>query len=162
MEMVRTRELWSLRGAFWALPISVEWLDTKEVASIRIGAGVRLLDIQREAAAERLKALGAEFHSNRWWLATSDLERFCAPEGEADPESVVEWRPPDRAKFRQVKWNRERMHARDQFFHEFAKTGWVQNRHAAGVLWFAFCKFMMHWLVNEQRAVDLGFCRLVA
>lgn len=164
-ETIFTRELWSVRGPYFSLPISVEWPgDQREVAAIRIGGGIRLLDIQIEAAAARLQAIGAEYEARgetgkRWWLVRSKLEAFCVPEGFVDPQSVVEWRPIERIKYRDE--TNQKLRARDEFFYEFCKTGWMTNPYKAELIWFAFCKHALHWCVNEQKPVDMGFCHLV-
>lgn len=160
------REIWRLQGAYWSLPISVEWPgEQREVAAIRIGGGIRLLDIQLEAAQARLKAIGAEYEARgdtgrRWWLVRSKLEAFCVLEGFVDPQSVVEWRPMGRIKYRDE--TNQTLRARDEFFYEFCKAGWMTNPYKAELFWFAFCKHALHWLVNEQKPVDMGFCQLVA
>lgn len=156
------KEIWSLSGPFWVLPVSVEWPEgQRDIAAIRIGGGIKLLDVQREVAVERLKAIGAEFYNNRWMLMRPLLEKFCSPEGWIDPETIVEWRPLDRVKYRSVPaGERERYKNLDEFFHEFSKTGWINNPYKAEVLWMAFCKHALHWLVNEQKPVDMGFCTL--
>lgn len=121
------------------------------------------MDVQRKTAEDRLKVIGAEWRDNRWHLPRLNLERFCKPEGEADPQSVVEWRPPERVKYRKLRAGLcgaeriERFRCRDEFFHEFAKSGWFKSPLSAETYFMAFCKHMLHTLVNEQKPVDLGF-----
>lgn len=130
---------------------------------MRIGGGIRLLDIQLETAVARLTEIGAVYeqrgdNGKRWWIATEQLEAACTPEGKVNPESVLEWRPAERVRYRQPT---HRYKNRDEFFHEFAKAGWISDRYKAELIFVSFCKFMLHWLVNEQKPVELGFCTLV-
>lgn len=157
------RETWSISGEYWRLPLAVEWPDNQnQIAAIRIGGGIRLLDIQRDAAVERLTQLGARFVNGRWRMDRAQLERHCQPEGEIDPETIVEWQPPSRISFRSVPAKQaEKYRNRDMFFHSFVQTGWIQNAATAEVLWLAFCKHALHWLISERRPVDMGFCELI-
>lgn len=170
MDQVGTywREVWSLRGAYWSLPLGVEWPEgQRDMAAIRIGAGIRLLDIQRQAAEARLLAIGGQFYNNRWFVLRAQLEKFCKPEGFVDPQTVVEWRPMERVRYRPApmsgdpQTNALKFRGRDEFFHAFCLTGWMSNPYKADLLFTAFCRHMLHWLVNEQRPVDLGFCTLL-
>lgn len=156
------RDIWVLSATGWSLPLSVEWPDGQtEVCALRIGGGIRLLDIQRSAAIERLTELGAYFHNGRYMLGRATLERFCTREGQVDPQTVVEWRPPSRIKYRNIGRKSAQYRNQDEFFHEFAKAGWTKTSYSAEVLWLAFCKHILHWLVNENKPVNLGFCELI-
>lgn len=159
------RELWSLSDAYWTIPLWVEWRDGQtDIASVQIGAGVCLLEIQKTTATERLQAIGGEFVNEQWTLPRQYLERFCREEGEVNPESVVEWRPPERVKYRKLSMSAtirgQQTKGWDEFFHEFVKAGWISTPEAAEVLWLAFCKHALHWLANEQKPVDMGFCQI--
>lgn len=136
----------------------MEWDPWRpNVALIRLGAGVKLLDIQRQAAETRLKELGAEFQNNRWVIPRLVLERFCRREADdLNPEQVVDWRPPQTA----TRKRKLKFQGRTEFFAEFAKGGFVRSAEGAEILWLAFMKHCLHWLVNEQKPIDMGFCQL--
>lgn len=157
------RELWSLSGSYWVIPCSVEWRG--DTGLIRVGAGLRLLDVQRKTAADRLKVIGAEWRENRWHLLKANLERFCKPEGDEDPQAVLEWRPPWRVNYRTLKSKgmsqerTERYRNRDEFFHELAKSGWFKSPQSAETLFMAICKHMLYTLANGK-PVDLGFAQI--
>lgn len=157
------RELWRLTGAYWALPIGVDFPDDQtDVAIVRIGHGLCLLNIQRETALARLTDVGASRVASRLTILRSQLETVASPATETDPEKVVEWNPSEPLRYRAPKGNPDEARNRDEFFHDFAKIGWVPNPVQAEVLWQAFCRHALHWLINKGKPVDLGFCELHA
>jgi len=161
-------ELYELLGPWFALPIFVHWPDGNEVAVIEIGAGIQLLKIQISAAESRLSDFGATSVNGQLVIPRKNLERCSRKSSETDPEMVVEWRPTyRRARYRKFPNNataqfttKKAVSDRDEFYHEFCKTGFCGDPLKAEIIHMQLCKFMLHWLVNEHRPVDLGFCEL--
>lgn len=154
------RELWAVRGPYWALPLAVDWIEQTDSANVR--AGIPLLDIQRDILFQTLQAAGAERIQGRWTITRARLDVVASKEDCPNPELLVEWNPAYRIRFRKP-WRQadgEDRKNRDEFFHEFVKLGLVRSALSAEVIFFAFCRHMLHWLVNERKVVDLGFCKL--
>lgn len=167
------RELYSLTGPYFTLPAWITFPDEGGlVGQVNVGAGIHLMEIQHAAAQEWLTTIGAFRERGRWWAPDKVIGQHFerCEDQDVNPEMLVEWRPWQRTvKYRKVK--REPMadavHAEDEFFHEFAKLGWLpgplQTRAMeARVIWQAFLQHAMHWLLNEQRPVDFLFFTLHA
>lgn len=150
------RELWILRHDHWAAPISVEWPDQEDVAAVRIGTGVQLTSIHRKAAEEFLRTI-AEKRDNRWWVMRGDLQKFAQPVKNGDPERCVEWKP-----YASRRITPRDTPEQDEFISEFVRnTNFFKSPAEAKVVWFAFCKHCLHWMLNKQRSVDMLFCQLM-
>lgn len=150
-------ELWVLRSAGWSLPILVRWKD--KIAGISIGAGIPLLNIQRAAAQEFLKECGAGAEGGRYWMAR---ERFLlvavrAQEG-IQPEDCVEW---SGGMFR-GKVGNIGLKPGHEFIEDYCKHGMVSDPIKAAIIWQSFIKHALHWLVNKQKPLDIGFATLLA
>lgn len=160
------REIWSVRGASWSLPIAVEWPGGQnEIAAARIGGGIRLLDCQIAAVEAKLREIGAEYDQRgecgkRWWIMRTALEQHCQNEGYVDPQTVVEWCRVQQ-EVRYTKPSNPQRKMREEFFREFCKGGIMDSPAKAEFIFTAFCKFILHRLINTQQPVDLGFCQLV-
>ncbi len=156
------RELWILTHDYWQLPISVEWPHQMDVAMVRIGSGIRLLDCQREVASQLLGRVG-KLHGHRWMVMRHVLEQVARPADTENPEECVSWRPV-KAWVQFKKKGKaalfERMKQREAFFSDFCKSGVLPDPAHAEILFTAFCKHMLHTLVNRQEPVDLLFCEL--
>jgi hypothetical protein len=156
------RELWILTHDYWSLPISVEWPYQHDVAMVRIGSGIRLLDSQRAVAQELLEKVGKR-HENRWMLMRHVLEQVAIRADTENPEECVSWRPVKsyvQFKKRGKAAVFERMKQREAFFSDFCKSGILTDPAHAEILWTAFCKHALHTLVNRQEPVDMLFCEL--
>lgn len=158
------RELWTISTNYWRLPISVEWPEGQsDVAFVRIGHGLQLLPSMRAAVDTVLDPV-SEKTGGKYRVMAADLKRIAQPSEEEDPEKVIEWRQWNHnVRYRKaLKSDSERVKARDEFFHEFCKSGWMMDPVQAEILWNAFCRHIAHWLLNEQRPVDFGLFDLYA
>lgn len=153
------RELYAITHDYWTLPVTADYPDDQEqFALVRIGAGIPMLQIQREVIGKLLDTLGERKTPTRWVIPKENLEAY----GElftGDPESVVDWRPITT----RVKSNTDVPMNRidDEFFVEFVKKGFVKNTAVAKVLWKAYCQHCLHWMINKRGTVDLLFCQLI-
>lgn len=162
------REIWKLVNDYWALPLGVEWPEgQRDVAFVRLGGGIQLLQCQREAGEEKLLASKAErLHGGKFRILAIDLKKVAEPTKLDDPEMVVEWRPWPRVVRYANKGgpasSMDNVNNRAEFIHEFCKTGWIMDPLQAEITWNAFARHCLHWLLVESRPVDLGFIRLHA
>lgn len=150
------RELWILRYDHWAAPISVEWPDQDDVAAVRVGTRVHLTSIHRKAAEDFLRTI-ADKRENRWWIMRGDLQKFAQPVDHGDPERCVEWKP-----YASRRITPRDTPEQDEFIAEFVRnTNFFKSPAEAKVVWFAFCKHCLHWMLNKQRSVNMLFCELM-
>lgn len=153
-------ELWALTGSFWRLPIEVHWVES--LAQVRVGAGAALTRKMREVALERLKLIGTmrdEGIEIVMWVPRPKLETVAQQFYGTDPEDVIEWLParekvPPTSDFQPP----------DDFILEYCKSqyAWIRDPLLADIVWMSFIKFMMHWLLNEHRTVNLFFAKMDA
>lgn len=129
---------------------------------VRIGAGIRLLDSQRDVAQELLEKVGKRY-KNRWMVMRQHLESVAHKADTENPEECVSWRPV-KAWVNFKHWSKEvgpeRLRQREAFFVDFCKSGILSNPAHAELLWSAFCKHVLHTLVNRQEPVDMLFIEL--
>ena len=148
-------ELWELPGPFWRLPIRVVW--HAELAEVRVGAGANLTSKMR-AEAERKLLTVATLKGTTFWLSKSKLLGIAKLSQSEDPEEVIEWLP-SRAQA-EVKSDYQAI----DFIKAYCGEHYAMIRDPllAEAVWFSFCRFMMHWLLNENKTVDLVFAKLNA
>lgn len=146
-------ELWELLGPYWRLPLRVVWYG--ELAEVRSGAGSRLTKKQVEACEEKLDGIGNK-KGMAHFLTRFQLEKIAEPSRHEDPDDVVEWLPPRAA----------RTIADEPDISDFVR-GYCQSTYAltrsplmADAIWASFCKWMLHWMVNECGEIDLGFAKM--
>lgn len=150
-------ELWTLIGPYWRLPVRVVWQDVN-FAEVRVGAGARLTQRMTKEADEFLARHGTHKGSVHW-VSRADLEKVAQPFPGDDPDDAVEWAPV-RAK--------EKLPPGDfqasDFIEEYCKSeyAWINDPIFADAAWSSFCTFMLHWLLNRHKTVDLMFAKLDA
>jgi hypothetical protein len=148
-------ELWELTGAGWRLPIRVVWYS--ELAEVRVGYGAPLTKRMRSIAEEKLKAI-VNPRGNVFWFSRADLEKIASLSRYEDPEDVIEWAP-----MRPAARVESEFRASD-FIQAYVECHFavIRNPLLATAVWASFCKFMMHWLLNERKTVDLVFAEMDA
>jgi hypothetical protein len=148
-------ELWELPGTHWRLPIRVVW--HAELAEVRVGAGVRLPACMVKVAEEKLASAGRRMGTN-FWLSQANLSKIAKLSTLEDPEEVIEWYPERAPKKVEATYQ-----ARDFIMGYCAESyALVKDPLIAEAIYFSFCRFMLHWLVNEEKEVDLVFAKLNA
>lgn len=152
------RELYAITHDYWTLPVTADYPDDQDqFALVRVGAGIPMLQIQREVIGKLLDTLGSRKTPTRWVIPKENLEAY----GElftGNPESVVDWRPITTRVH--VNTDTQMNHVDNEFFVEFVKKGFVKNTAVAKVLWKAYCQHCLHWMINKRGTVDLLFCKL--
>lgn len=162
------RQIWKLKSLNWVIPLSVEFEDQTDVAKVRIGGGIHLLPKMREEAESYLEWIGNK-RGPHWWIPTVQLLKMAEPTDEA-PEDVLRWNMPQKTDFKwrvpdgrskkEIETNREEFENRELIFGAMVQAGFFNTPEEAEVKYNAFCKCMLDVLVNKQKFVDLGFCRL--
>lgn len=135
------------------MPLLVEWFDP-HLAEIRL-ADIPLLAEQKRLGLDLLEALGTR-QDEKVWVTRAILEANAVRSEQGDPEAVVEWLP--RRKPQPV---REDYQA-DEFIAEFCASPYAPIRDTLimDAVWAGMQKFMLHWLLNKRKPLDLLFCRL--
>lgn len=148
-----TSELWELIGSHWRLPLCVEWFDP-HLAEIEL-ANIPLLAEQKRVALELLEAIGTR-QDDKVWVTRAVLGANAVRSSQADPEAIVEWLPK-----RQPQPVRDDYRA-DEFVTEFCESPYapINDPLIMEAVWAGMQKFMLHWLLNKRRPLDLLFCRL--
>lgn len=149
-------EIWSLAGPCWRLPIRVVWFQN--LAQIRVGAGARLTRKMMQAGDE-LVASFASKQDNTFWAERPVLEQFARKFHGDDPEDVIEWLP---SRVEQVPVRPD--YKAEDFILAYCASSYAVLRDTLLVerVWISIRKFMLHWLLNEHRGVDLIFAQLDA
>lgn len=147
-------ELWELSGTHWRLPIRVIWYDA--LAEVRTGAGANLTKKQLQVSEETLASVGNK-RLTSWFLTRTQLLTVAKPSHETDPEEIVEWMPS------RAPCPTTAVSGVPDFIHEYCGSIYaiVRDPLIADAIWASFCKWMLHWLVNEQKAIDLEFARIL-
>jgi len=151
-------ELWELIGGHWRLPIRVVWND--DVGDVRIGAGLRLLECQWDAADKTLERILLRRFGNTFTVTRSELSTCAVPSKHSNPEAIVEWIP-NRPSTLGVEHERES--GAPEFIEKYCESGYsvISDPVVATVVWASLQKWMLHWLLNEQKPVDIMFAKLV-
>lgn len=146
-------ELWELTGSHWRLPIRVVW--HAELAEVRVGHGARLTSRMMAVAEEKLLTVGQRMGTN-FWLSQENLGKIAKPSQFEDPEEVIEWFPPRAG--RKLESNFQA----SEFVRGYCSDpgALVADPLIAEAIYFSFCRYMLHWLLNEQKEVDLVFAKL--
>lgn len=165
------RELFSISGEYWTVPIWVDHSYEGKVGAgivcVRIGAGVPLLKKQRTLALEKLIQAGATFSEGKHFIEFGKLLSIAQREEKGmDPEDVVYWRPlHQKVTYTCPKPKNPKQAARkekDEFFYEFSRKGWIRNPVQAEILWNAFMLHTLDWIINECKPVNFVFFELSA
>jgi hypothetical protein len=144
-------ELWLIGEPSWSFPLDLQRLDGQDVVGV-CPSDIPILAVQRSVIYAKLSSI-ASYNEGRWWLLESELRKH-ASHVTGDPESFVTWCPMEpRVEFRTSGENSE-------FFKSYAIEGVLRDPFQAEIVFNSFCKFMLHWMLNKQKSVDLGFCEL--
>lgn len=148
------REIWELLGPFWKLPIGVFWHE--DYGEIRIGAGLALLNCQYREAKALLSRIG-DVRGSTFWVSRAMLTRNAVKSLETDPENVVHWLPG-----RKPEQTPSGDYQPDEFLSGFclSQHSSINDPVVMDVVWTGLKKWMLHWLLNERKEVDLGFAIL--
>lgn len=159
------RELWELGTQLWTLPISATWIEQEDVAIVRVGHGLRLLDKQRQVASELLDKLGEKDGVGKWRVMRIKLLQFANQSEKTDPEDVVRWeagKPSVTFRPQFNKRNAGSFAQEDVFFHELVLSGVCSTPDHAALLHHLWCKTILHCLVNRKLPINMLFMTLYA
>jgi hypothetical protein len=148
-------ELWELTGPYWRLPIRVVW--HAELAEIRVGFGARLTSRMTRVAEEKL-GVHARREGNVFWLQRESLKKIARKSDSDDPEEVIEWMTDRRGK------ERPEGYQAMPFIQAYCGEHYalIRDPVIAEAIYVSFCRFMLHWLLNEGKEVNLIFAKLNA
>lgn len=148
-------ETWQLIGTFWKLPLRVVWMTT--LAEVRVGGGVNLTSKMRAAAEEKMRTV-ATVRGTVFWASYQQLEKV-AVKFEGDPEDAVEWHPE-----RNLEVKAGDGHVPEDFIRAYCQSpeAVIRDPDIMDWIWSTLRRFMLHWLLNEQKTVDLVFAELDA
>lgn len=148
------REFWTVRTKWFCLPISADWTDV--VASVRLGAGLQLLESQRKALMEILQPVG-QWLNGKFWIDRKVLEKVATklPVG-ADVEATIRWNPDERQADNSIVPTDEI----DEFMDEMVAAGWYPTRESAFIAWRAFTSVGLKRLLLHRKPVDFGYCTI--
>ena len=143
------RELWVLEHSGWKLPISVETECDCDIALVRVGFGLRMLDCQRAAAGWVLDAIGRRNSCGSWVIGLNDLANVAAPAAMGvSAEQCVVW-----PGFGRIEDEPDVL----TFSKSFFRNGYVPSEPLAEYLLMAVAKHAAWWLM-DRRTLDFGFC----
>lgn len=148
--------MWVLFGSHWKLPLRVFWHD-HVVAEVRVGGGVTLLRRQREVGCSHLSRICFRRDGENFFVYRHVLEKTAAASCVADPEDLVEWTPD-----REVKQESD-YKPPSEFVAKYCQSSYATIRDPlmADITWISFCKWMLHWMMVENKTVDILFATLV-
>jgi hypothetical protein len=148
-------ELWELFGPCWRLPARVVWYA--DLAEVRVGAGAPLTERMRTVAEEKLLTV-ANRKGTSFWASREALGKVAVLSRYEDPQEVIEWAP-----LRPSTKVESTFQASD-FIQGYCECSFavIRNPLLATMIWASFCKFMMHWMLNERKTVDLVFAEMDA
>lgn len=139
--------------AGWRMPIHVNWLNSAN-AEVTI-ADIPLLQIQRQAIEAKLNASATHRHPDgtKWYVAVRALNDIADKSMRADPEQVVVWSRPEPVP-----------DVRVDFVHAYCAqpSAVIRSPATFAPIWASIQQFILHWLVDQGRSLDLHFGRLDA
>jgi hypothetical protein len=145
-------EFWVVCGPTWRLPVSIEWADTLGEINLEV---VSLLAIQRQAL---LDLVGPKIFARggKVWIFRADLLTLAHPAPALPVEQLVEWLP-SRARAEEIEF------IDNDFIKGYCESEFAVSKDPAvmDVMWISLCKFALHWLVNEEREIDMIFARII-
>lgn len=149
-------ELWVIAGPYWRLPVRVVW--HQNLGECRPGGGANLTRKMRAAAEEMLASVGT-VKGNTYWVERKGLEEIGRKFHGEDPEDCIEWLPG-----KQEKIPVRSDYDGDDFVKAFCESSFspIRNTLIVDWVWAGLKSFMLHWLLNKARTVDLGFATLDA
>lgn len=145
-------ETWLISEERWSLPVTVMGIEGQVLGLAP--CNIPMLRRQSEFLKQKLSSVG-NYVNGLWWVPDSVLRTIGKPIL-GDPEDFVVWDPPVVACATNVSADPERW----EFFAEYSRNGVISDPVQAEVVFVSFCKFMLHWMLNRQKSVDLGFCEL--
>lgn len=150
-------EIWSLAGGYWRLPIRVTW--HQNLGEVRVSAGVRLTSKMIAAADEVLAKIGSQ-KGNTFWIERQNLETTARKFHGEDPEDVVEWLPSRKNEAPEIRQD----YNPDEFIQSYCASSHAVLRDTMLMdrIWVSLCRFMMDYMLNTQKPINLLFARLDA
>lgn len=142
------------------MPVTVKAPHGHSEVEIRLGAGIRLLDIQRATAGAFLDQLGRRIGTR--WIINREMLSTVARRTVRKPEECVIWNPSAERpeQFGRLRFGRPEA---DEFCRTFFQSNHcmrLQDLTEVVYMFNAFCKHAFNWLLNLQRPLDLVFCVL--
>lgn len=149
-------ELYEISGPTFRLPAWVKWTDS--LGEIDPGAGLPLLNCQQKALLDLLTVHHARPAAGKLFIFEADLKMIGRKSNCTDPEEVVEWLPGRKPVESETTYRTP-----DEFVAAYCRSNYALFRDPLimDALWLSLCKFMLHWFLNEQKELSLGFVRLV-
>lgn len=147
------RELWTLAGPTWRLPILVDCHDGVNCRATP--AEIPLLKKQRLAIDRLLEPLALERTGDGWHIIRSSLSRVAEPYAGANAEDIVVWGASIPSESEQVG---------SDFVQAYVRSPYaiIHNVGLAEMVWGSFCQYALHRLLNERLSVNLWFTELHA
>ena len=151
------RELWELTGENFVLPISVEPSET--AFAVRLGAGLRLLQKQRDSGGALLDAVATKRVGGRWFVTQEQLTVVARRSQQTEPEEVLFWTPERNVTVMPSLTKRWRGFL-DSFVAKLTKAGFPMDSQEITETWVSFCNVLLEILVVEEKPIDLFFCEI--
>lgn len=152
-----TADLYELidHAAGWRMPIRVRWANPA-LAEATL-AEVPMLKIQSKVIEDKLSVAATHCAQIKgrwvWYISIRSLDDIAVKSDEADPERLVRWAPAD---------PEPTVDAGFVNAYCASRIAVVKSPKDFAYVWASLQKFMLRWLVDEGRSLDLGFGRLDA
>lgn len=158
---MKTSTLWVVRGrepVLWTIPVFVEWHDKTAI----IRPAVVLNGMQGHALLATVNKWGKIEDGN--YIIRESALRQCAEEipPEENAEMHFSWervRAPQRTRYNAPE-DQERREFLDELHLSGAWRPFCSRREEVDYVFHALCRFMLDWLVNQEKPVDLHFAKL--
>lgn len=152
----RYKELWAIQGPGWQVPFEVEWREDHKAEVI---PAIYLLMTQRRKVFPFL-----EHRSDHKWqdvhVMRLEVLREIGARVTGNPEDYLIWgQAKDAAKSPERIAKEEYVGA--DFIEAFVEETGFLDYPRAQALWKALTSFMLTWMLERQKTVDLGFAELI-
>lgn len=161
------RHVWTLTDTRWRLPVIVIFRNETDIAAVQIPEPeeVALIKKMKKLIAERLQSNCMNSQNGEWYFMRADLLKIAKPYEGLDIEDTIEWRPAmgtlvNRGSTRNKPI--EQVLETDDFLKPLVASGFFKTIEGSEMQWNIFMSRVMDRLINDQKPVHLGFCRIYA
>lgn len=151
--------MWMVRGSnpvMWTIPYYV--VEHEGIRERDMFSAIPLLAGQKKAADSVIAQVGRPFNG-AWKITLEELESIAYPTDGGDPEQYFSWQRRNAPDYTTPK-TAERRADLDEFIDSVYQTGIGNSRAEVGLWWEMFCNLGLDWMLNKNRALDLGFVKL--
>lgn len=160
------RYVWTVADTRWKLPVTVDFGENLDVINVRLAElPFSYRKKEKQVLVDKLNAICFNRNEKEWFFLKNQLQQIARPFEGTDIEDAVEWRPTSTAVDppmpSRMKPIEEIVETRELLL-PMVTAGIWKSIEAAEMIWNLIRSRIQDRLINEQKPVHFGFCRLYA